>query len=62
MKAFSRIAVAALAGFSFLTGSVSAAGLFHNAGSGPRIFIGEVQSYGDYELKREAFDTFADKL
>lgn len=62
MKAFSRLAAAAVVSFAFFTGSVSAAGLFDNAGSGPRIFIGEVQSYGDYELKSEAFDTFADKL
>lgn len=62
MKAFSRIIVTVLAGWALFTGSASAAGLFNQADSGSRIFIGEIQSYGDYELKREAFDTFADKL
>lgn len=44
------------------TSSVQAAGLFRQAASGPVILIGEVQCYGDDELKSAYFDTFADKL
>lgn len=43
-------------------GCGEAAGLFASQNAGPKIFIGEVQSYGDYELRAEAFDSFADKL
>ena len=42
--------------------SVQAAGLFEKQQAGPEIFIGEVQSYGDYELKADACATFVDKL
>lgn len=38
-----------------------AAGLFRQA-DGPVILLAEVQSYGDYELTPEAFDTLADML
>ncbi|MGN0949754.1 MAG: hypothetical protein ACI4OH_03295 [Mitsuokella sp.] len=46
------------------TGSpaAQAAGLFEKKQAGPSIFIGEVQSYGDYELKADACATFVDKL
>lgn len=39
-----------------------AAGLFGDPAAGPKILIGEIQSYGDYELKADYFDDFADKL
>ena len=39
-----------------------AASLFDTSAGGPKILIGEIQSYGDYELKAEYFDDFADKL
>lgn len=39
-----------------------AAGLFGQPSSAPVILMGEVQCYGDDELKKEYFDTFADKL
>ncbi len=42
--------------------SVQAAGLFEKKQVGTEIFIGEVQSYGDYELKADACATFVDKL
>ena len=38
-----------------------AAGLFGGP-SGSAVFVGEVQSYGDYELKADACATFVDKL
>lgn len=38
-----------------------AAGLFGSP-SGSAVFVGEVQSYGDYELKADACATFVDKL
>lgn len=38
-----------------------AAGLFQKH-AGPVVLLGEVQSYGDNELKATALDTFADKL
>lgn len=46
----------------FLPTGAEAAGLFQKAGGTHEIFLGEVQSYGDTELKKEYFDTFADKL
>ncbi len=39
-----------------------AAGLFDSQNTGPKILIGEIQSYGDYELQADAFQIFADKL
>ena len=39
-----------------------AASLFDTSAGGPKILIGEIQSYGGYELKAEYFDDFADKL
>lgn len=39
-----------------------AARLFDSRNAGVKIFIGEIQSYGDYELKASAFENFADKL
>ena len=42
--------------------NTEAAGLFASQNTGPKIFIGEVQSYGDYELQANAFENFADKL
>lgn len=45
-----------------LTGTpAQAAGLFGGP-SGSAVFVGEVQSYGDYELKADACATFVDKL
>ena len=41
---------------------VQAGGLFSHHTAGPVILLGEVQSYGDYELKPDFFNTFADKL
>lgn len=38
-----------------------AAGLFQKQATS-MILLGEVQSYGDYELKADSFNTFADKL
>ena len=40
---------------------VEAAGLFQKQAES-MILLGEVQSYGDYELKADSFNTFADKL
>lgn len=42
--------------------AAQAAGLFDHKQTGPEIFIGEVQSYGDYGLKADACATFVDKL
>ena len=42
--------------------NIQAAGLFQHRTSGPVILIGEIQSYGDYELKPVFFNTFADRL
>ena len=39
-----------------------AAGLFGGTSTGESVFVGEVQSYGDYELKADACATFVDKL
>lgn len=39
-----------------------AAGLFQKAAGSTLIYLGEVQSYGDAELKDVYFNTFADKL
>lgn len=39
-----------------------AAGLFRQGGGTCDVFIGEVQSYGDDELRKPYFDTLADKL
>lgn len=55
-----------LAAFLFalpLTGTpAQAAGLFGGTPAGDSVFVGEVQSYGDYELKADACATFVDKL
>lgn len=46
-----------------LTGTpAQAAGLFGGTPVGDSVFVGEVQSYGDYELKADACATFVDKL
>ncbi len=46
-----------------LTGTpAQAAGLFGGTSAGDSVFVGEVQSYGDYELKADACATFVDKL
>ena len=46
-----------------LTGTpAQAAGLFGGTQAGDSVFVGEVQSYGDYELKADACATFVDKL
>ena len=46
-----------------LTGTpAQAAGLFGGTPAGDSVFVGEVQSYGDYELKADACATFVDKL
>lgn len=46
-----------------LTGTpAQAAGLFGGTSTGESVFVGEVQSYGDYELKADACATFVDKL
>ena len=46
-----------------LTGTpAQAAGLFGGTPAGESVFVGEVQSYGDYELKADACATFVDKL
>ena len=46
-----------------LTGTpAQAAGLFGDTPAGDSVFVGEVQSYGDYELKADACATFVDKL
>lgn len=42
--------------------TAQAGGLFQNRTQGPVVLLGEVQSYGDYELKAAFFNTFADKL
>lgn len=39
-----------------------AVGLFGGSQAGAGVFVGEVQSYGDYELKADACATFVDKL
>lgn len=46
---------------SVMTNS-EAAGMFDRQNAGPKIFISEIQSYGDYELQANAFEIFADKL
>lgn len=42
--------------------TADAAGLFAPVSSAPLVLLGEVQCYGDDELKSAYFDTFADKL
>ncbi|WP_294157718.1 hypothetical protein [uncultured Selenomonas sp.] len=49
-----------VAAFLALPRPAAAGGLFQQAG--PSIFLGEVQSYGDDELKARYFDTFSEKL
>ena len=62
MKAiYVAVVLVMLLGISW-TEPTEAAGLFGDPAAGSKILIGEIQSYGDYELKADYFDDFADKL
>lgn len=53
--------MALLLSLALMSTPAQAAGLFGGP-SGSAVFVGEVQSYGDYELKADACATFVDKL